>query len=256
MLMTPLLLIVNEKLFQPAFIKSENEREADEIDEKDNPVIIAGFGRFGFVLGRFLKACGIQATILDNSPNNIQVLRKFGFKVFYGDASRPDLLEAAGAAQAKVMIIAVDDREKINGIVELVRRKYPNLKIFARAIDVRHSFELIDHEVAGQRRDTYDASIALGVQAISELGFKKYQAERSARAFKYHDEEVMGELHILWKGDKKKYITEARKFSEQLENILLAEQEQSIHDYDDAWDISSRRDEIREMYEQMKEGDS
>jgi len=253
MLVTPLLLIINERLVQPAFSKSENEKEADEIDESDHPVIIAGFGRFGVVLGRFLRACGIQATILDNNPNNIQVLRKFGFKVYYGDASRPDLLEAAGAAEAKVMIIAVDEREKISGMVEFVRRKYPQLKIFTRAVDVSHSFELIDHGVAGLRRDTYDSSIALGVQALSELGFKKYQAERSARAFKYHDEEVMTELQKLWKGDKKKYFTEARKFSEQLENILLTEQEQSIHESDSAWDVTTLREEVLDIYKQMEE---
>ena len=252
MLITPLLLIINEKLIQPAFSKHENVREADEIDDSENPVIIAGFGRFGFVLGRFLRANGIKATILDNSPKNIQVLRKFGFKVFYGDASRPDLLESAGAAQAKIIIIAVDDHEKINGMVELVKREYPHLKIFARSLDVRHSFELTNYGVAGLRRDTYDSSVALGVKTLHELGFKKYQAERSARAFKYHDEEVMEELHRHWKEDEKKYITEARKFSEQLESILLAEQEQSIHEADSAFDITSRREEIRKIYEQMR----
>lgn len=123
MLLTPFLLIFNDKIVQPAFVRSENEQEADEIDENDNPVIIAGYGKFGVVLGRFLKANRIKATILDNSPDNITVLRKFGHKVFYGDATRPDLLEIAGAARAKVMVIALDEQEKINELVKFVKHK-------------------------------------------------------------------------------------------------------------------------------------
>ncbi len=146
MLVTPLLLIINDRLVQPLFIKAQKEHEPDEIAEQDNPVLIAGFGRFGVVIGRFLRANGIGATILDTNPGNIQFLRKFGFKVYYGDANRPDLLEAAGAEKARVIIIAVDDREQINHIVEQVQRHYPHLKIYARASDVRHSFELNDYE--------------------------------------------------------------------------------------------------------------
>ncbi len=253
MLITPLLLIINEKLVQPAFVKAENEPEADEIDETDNPVIIAGFGRFGVVLGRFLKANRIKSTILDNNPNNIQVLRKFGFKVYYGDATRHDLLHTAGAANAKVLIVAMDAREEINNLVEHVRKTYPNLKIFARALDVSHSFELTDLAVTGQRRETYDASLVLGTKALSELGFTKFQAHRSARIFRYHDEMVMKELYQLWGKDDKKYITEARKFSEQLESLLLAEQDQSNYESDSAWDSTTLREEIKEMYQKMNE---
>ncbi len=198
MLVTPLLLIVNDRLVQPLFIKAQKEHEPDEIAEQDNPVLIAGFGRFGVVMGRFLRANGIGATVLDTNPGNIQFLRKLGFKVYYGDATRSDLLEAAGAEKARVIIVAVDDREQINHIVEQVQRQYPHLKIFARAIDVRHSFELKEMNIAGYRRETYDSSLDLAVRVLGELGFSRYQASRTARSFRYHDEQMMNELHHLW----------------------------------------------------------
>ena len=251
MLVTPLLLIINDRLVQPMFIKAQKEHEPDEIEQEDNPVIIAGFGRFGVVVGRFLRANGIGATVLDTNADNIDFLRKFGFKVYYGDANRSSLLEAAGAGKAKVMIIAVDEREQINHIVEQVQRHYPHLKIFTRACDVRHTFELNDLKVAGYRRETYDSSVDLGTRVLAELGFSRYQANRAARSFRYHDEIMMKELHQLWKDDKRKYINEARRFSQQLENILISEKDHVLHESDHAWDIESRREEIREMYEMM-----
>jgi monovalent cation:proton antiporter-2 (CPA2) family protein len=255
MLVTPLLLIVNDRLVQPRFIKVQKGQEPDEIAEQDNPVLIAGFGRFGVVMGRFLRANGIGATVLDTNPGNIQFLRKLGFKVYYGDATRSDLLEAAGAEKARVIIVAVDDREQINHIVEQVQRKYPHLKIYARAIDVRHAFELKDMNIAGYRRETYDSSLDLAVRVLGELGYSRYQASRTARSFRYHDEQMMNELHHLWHEDKRKYINEVRRFSLQLENILISEKDHALHESDHAWDIESRREEIREMYEMLTRQD-
>jgi glutathione-regulated potassium-efflux system protein KefB len=248
MLITPLLLIFNEKVIQHIFVTKQSSPEPHDVEESENDILIAGFGRFGLVLGRFLKANGIKATILDNNPTNIQVLRKFGHKVFYGDATRMDLLRIAGAAKAKVLVIAIDDREQITHMVERVRKEFPNLEIISRAIDVRHYFELSDLGVSKFRRETYDSSIDLGIKTLNSLGFNKYQAHRAARTFRYHDDLVMNELQKLWKADKKDYISEARKFSEQLEEILMAELHTPIHDSDNAWDISSRIEEIKEIY--------
>ena len=251
MLITPLLLILNDKVVQPFYSKRANEVEADTIDDNENPVIIAGFGRFGLVIGRFLKANGITATILDNNPSDIQVLRKFGFKVYYGDASRPDLLHTAGAEHAKVLIIAFDDKEKITEMAEHVKRTYPHLKVIARAIDVPHTFKLEDLKVDGFRRETYDSSLDLGVQALFNLGYRKYQAHRMARMFRYHDNLIMQELHKLWGTDDKHYFNEVRRFSEQLEDILASEQDQSLNENDGAWDATTLREEVRQMYAQM-----
>lgn len=251
MLITPLLLIINDRLVQPLIVREEADRQPDEIVEKDNPVIIAGFGRFGVLVGRFLRANGIQATILDNNPDNIRFLRKFGFKVYYGDANRPDLLEAAGVEKAKVMIVSVDNRDQISHIVEQVKRKHTHIHIYARAVDVRHSFELQDMGIAGSRRETYDASIDLGMKVLSDLGFSRYQASRAARTFRFHDNEMMNKLHKLWNSDKRKYINEVRRFSQQLDNILLTEKDHALHESDHAWDIDSRREEVMEIYEMM-----
>jgi voltage-gated potassium channel Kch len=251
MLMTPLLLIINDRLVQPLFVRAESEKQPDEIDDEDNPVIIAGFGRFGVVIGRFLRANGVNATILDDNPDNIKFLRKFGFKVYYGDANRSDLLEAAGIERAKLMIVAVDDRDQISHIVEQVRKKYPHLQIFARAVDVRHSFELRDMGITGIKRETYDSSIDMGMNVLAELGFSKYQSSRAARSFRFHDREMMDELQKLWQGDKKKYINEARRFSQQLDNILLTEKDHVLHESDSAWDSDTIREEVREIYAEM-----
>lgn len=251
MLVTPLLLILNEKVLQPIYRKRVNEPDADEITDKENAVIIAGFGRFGVVIGRFLKANGISATILDNNPGNIQVLRKFGFKVFYGDASRPDLLHTAGAAEAKLLIITLENREQITEIVKHVKQTYPNLKVIARAIDVPHSFELEDLNVDAFRRETYDSSLELGISALSELGYTKFQAHRVARSFKYHDNIIMQELHKLWGKDDKHYMHEVKRFSQQLEDTLAAEQQGVVYENDSAWDPVSIREEVKQMYEEM-----
>ena len=255
MLITPLLLILNDKLLQPLYLRKVNEPEADTIEDNENKVIIAGFGRFGVVIGRFLKANGIGATILDNNPGNIEVLRRFGFKVYYGDASRPDLLHTAGAGDARLLIIAIDDKEQITSIAEHVKHTYPSLKVIARAVDVPHSFKLEDLRVDSQRRETYDSSLELGIKALTELGFEKYLAHRMARAFKYHDNNIMKELHKLWGQDDKHYFNEVRRFSEQLETILSAEQDQVEHEHDGAWDSTTLREEIKYMYEEMQQKD-
>ena len=153
------------------------------------------------------------------------------------------------------MAANVDDREQINHIIEQVQRKYPHLKVYARAVDVRHSFELNDMQVAGYRRETYDSSVDLAVQVLGELGFDRYQASRAARSFRYHDEIMMKDLHHLWHEDKRKYIDEVRRFSQQLDNILLAEKDHALHESDHAWDVESLREEIREIYEMMAKDD-
>lgn len=253
MLFSPLLLILNEKLVQPFFIIKKTKQEADEIDVKENPVIIAGFGRFGVVIGRFLKANGIRTTVLDNNPDNIKTLRKFGFKVFYGDASRHDLLEKAGVATAKVFVMAIDDPDIVIEMVEYLRKNFPKLKIYSRATDIKHSYQLLNHQVDGLRRETYDSALELGKSVLNNLGFSRYQTQRAANTFKYHDEEVIKELYKLWQKDKRMYIKEAKRFREELENILLAEHENSIHESDSAWDNYTLREEVKERNPEIKD---
>jgi len=253
MAVTPLLLLLNDKIIMPLVFKSENTRAEDTIEEEETPLIIAGFGRFGVVLGRFLIANGMSATILDDNPENIDVLRKFGFKVYYGDATRADLLASAGADKAKVLIVAVDDRQKSLKIIDLAQRNYPHLKILARAVSMKHSYELVDRKVDAFERDMLESSLLLGIEALTHLGYKRYHAHRLAHTFRLHSRKVLRELHKHHKDDEKLYLSETHRHAEELEELFRAEKEDSGHHLDSSWDVSSRREEAREKNGPPKE---
>jgi len=246
MAITPLLLLLNDRVIMPLAFRSENIREQDAIDEEETPLIIAGFGRFGVVLGRFLIANGMRATILDDNPDNIEVLRKFGFKVYYGDATRSDLLASAGADQAKVLIVAVEDRQKSLKIIDLAKRNHPHLKILARSVSQEHTFELMDREVDAFKRDIFESSLHLGIEALTCLGYNRYRAYRLAQTFRTHNQKVLYELHNQHRDEEKKYLYESNKHVQELEELFRAEKEDPIHQADHAWDVTSRREEARE----------
>ncbi|MCG8701670.1 MAG: monovalent cation:proton antiporter-2 (CPA2) family protein [Bacteroidales bacterium] len=249
---TPFLMILNDKVIMPMFDTKSNEREADKIENEENKVIISGFGRYGVLVGRFLRANGIPATILDNDPNKLDTLRKFGFKVYYGDASRPDLLDSAGIASAEILVLSMDDHEKIVETIDYVKKKYPHVKIFARANNIRNSFDLKSKNISYIRRETYDSSLEMGTEILRKLGFDSFHASRLRRTFKHHDELIMDELYTHWGEDRDKYIKEANRFSQELENILLADHSEPIHHADDAWDSSSLREEVKDIYEEFQ----
>ncbi len=211
MAITPLLLLFNDKVIFPLVFRSENTKEHDQIEANGNEVIIAGFGRFGVVMGRFLIANGLKATILDDNPDNIQVLRKFGFKVYYGDATRADLLASAGAKDAKVLVVAVDGKQQSLKIIDLAKRNHPHLKILARATDMPHTYELIKREVDGYQRDTFESSLRLGIQALTHLGYDQYHAHRLGQTFREHNQKVIQELFQHHLVDEKKYLSEIQK---------------------------------------------
>ena len=247
MALTPLLLLLNDKLIMPKVCKTENTREEDAIDEEETPLIIAGFGRFGVVLGRFLIANGMSATILDDNPENIDVLRKFGFKVYYGDATRADLLASAGADKAKVLIVAVDDQLKSLKIIDLAKRNYPHLKILARSVNQEHTYELMDRKVDGFKRDIFESSLHLGIEALTHLGYNRYRAHRLAHTFRSHNCKVRDELYKHHKDDEKRYLSEANKHALELEELFRVEKEDSDHGLDSSWDVASRQDEAKEI---------
>lgn len=223
MVLTPILILLNEKFVQPLFDQDDNDAADNEVmEQQDNPVIIAGFGRFGQIVGRLLVANGCSVTVLDHSARHIARVREFGYKLFYGDASRADLLETAGAKDAKLLIIAIDDREKTNEIVELVQRHFPNLKILARAFDVMHFHEL--HALGADyiERELFLGSLNVGKHALQELGLPAHMAERKAALFAKHDEETMRRLGEH-REDRKRYITEARAAQDEMIKILQQE---------------------------------
>lgn len=227
MLVSPFLIILYEWFYSRPEQKSTTEADADI--EPTCHVIIAGYGRFGQIIGRLLSAQGFHLTILDHSPSQIDLLRRFGNKVYYGDASRKDLLEAAGAQDAKVLVIAVDEPDKTLDIIQTAKKYYPHLRILARAIDRRHAYELVREEIAGYQRETFDSALRLGVQALEELGVDNQQAQQAGQLFADHDEQSLTILASLW-GDDKSYGAAVRQRMEDLKQVLQNDRQEKDKD--------------------------
>ncbi|MFT5572948.1 MAG: glutathione-regulated potassium-efflux system ancillary protein KefC [Cryomorphaceae bacterium] len=217
MLLAPLLFVAYEAYF------SRVSQQATYVDDQEMiptcEVIVAGYGRFGQIVGRLLVSHGFHLTILDHSPSQINMLRGFGNTVFYGDASRRDLLEAAGAYDAKLLVVGVDDADKALEIIETAKKHFPNIQIVARAIDRRHAYEIIRLNIASFRRETFDSAIRLGVDALQILGLSAEKAEHQAKVFAQHDEETLLKLAELW-GDDQSYGVAIRQRMEDLQQVL------------------------------------
>ncbi|PZV08632.1 MAG: glutathione-regulated potassium-efflux system protein KefC [Leptolyngbya sp.] len=240
MALTPLVMMANERLVQPRFIGQGEQRETDTIDDGETPVIIAGFGRFGQIVGRLLIANGIQTTVLDHDPATIDLLRQFGHKVFYGDSSRIELLHAAGAAEAKLFVMAIDDVERSLQTIDLVKKHFPHLKILARAIDRRHAYELLRRDVAVVERETFESALSLGAEALKLLEFRAYHAHRAARIFRHHDVQAMREMAEI-DGDMPKLVARSQQLSADLKEVLQADVYDLPREVDQAWDTTALR---------------
>jgi monovalent cation:proton antiporter-2 (CPA2) family protein len=222
MVMSPFLFTINERFVQPLFSSQLPDREADEIDEKDNPVILAGFGRFGHIVGRVLNLQGIKTTVLDVDSEQVELVRKLGVKVFYGDASRLELLQAAGAATAKLMIIAINDEEKSLIIVDTVQKHFPNLKILARAAGRDHAYLLLRHGVEHIYRETLGSSLDLSVAALRMLGVRAYEAQRAAKAFRDYDEQTVRDL-AQYSEDESQLLAQVKERLRSLDELFEKE---------------------------------
>ncbi|MDB6054740.1 MAG: potassium transporter [Verrucomicrobiales bacterium] len=221
---SPLLLLFNDKVVQPLFQLPSRTREPDIIDEHDNPVILAGFGRFGNIVGRLLRANGYGTTVLDHDADQVDALLRFGLKSFYGDASRLDLLRAAGADKARLFIVAIDDDAKANEIIQIVKQNFPHLRILARAVSRQHAYEILRLEVPDFFRDTLGSALDLGTVALSSLGMDEKSAIRAAQIFKLHDEAAVRDMaHI--NPDNEAYVSRARMHNENLKRALEADRE-------------------------------
>ncbi len=237
MALTPLALIVNDKFIQPRFgTHEQEERDADSIDE-ENPVIIAGFGNFGSIVGRLLRANDVGITVLEHDSDRVELLRKLGLKVFYGDASRQDLLHAAGAEKARILILAFNDHGKTLAMVHMVRKHYPHLTIFTRSSGRTEVFELLDQGVHHVYRETFDTSLKVGNDALIALGFRSYQAQRVSKTFRHHDVDATNVLRHV-RHDKKTYISLSRQRIEDLEQLMLSELRDTEEHLDTGWDIA------------------
>jgi CPA2 family monovalent cation:H+ antiporter-2 len=235
MTVTPLLILLNEKLILPRVGTLEKEeKEADTVEEKHS-VIIVGFSHFGSTIGRFLRANGVKATILDNDSDRVNLLRKMGFKVYYGDATRADLLEAAGAHDAKILISAIDSPETNYLLVETVSKHFPNLEMMIRAKNRVDAFELMEMDVPNIYREHLDTSIRLGKDVLTKLGFRSHTVHRLGQSFLKYDESALSEL-VKVKHDQKEYISAVRRQIEMQEALLSSELHRKFTLNDHAWD--------------------
>lgn len=218
MLLAPLLLIFYERLIDRDSAKSAPFDKPEEIEPAKN-VILAGYGRFGQIVGRLLTAQGYHLSILDHSPSQIELVRRFGNKVYYGDAARQDLLAAAGASDAQLLVIAIDDADKVLEIIELAKKHYPHLKIVARAKDRRHAYQLMNLKVDAFKRETFDSALSLGVDALKILGNDSMQSDRAGELFSQYDNESLTALAELW-GDDHSYGVAVKQRVEDLKQVL------------------------------------
>ena len=227
MLVTPLLLVAADRWLIP-LLAGQTRSTMKEIDEPQNEaVIIAGFGRYGQVVGRMLFANGIQPTVLDHDADQIETMRKFGWRVFYGDATRLDLMRTAGAAKARVLVLAIDDVERSVEAAKMVRENFPNLTIVARARNVRHYFELLDLGVTLIERETLDAALMSARSVLEQLGWERHQARTLAMRFRRHNVEQLAKTAPHLK-DEAKLIAVAKQARQQLEELFAQERDESL----------------------------
>jgi len=216
MIMSPLLLALHDSLFKK---KETDGRPFDTPVELYPKVIIAGFGRFGQIVGRILRAKKIAFTALEANQTQVDFLRRFGNQVFYGDASRLELLRAAHAENAEVFVLAIDDVEASVKTAALVRSHFPHLKIFARARNRQHAFRLLDLDVRYTIRETLVSSLEMSEKVLETLGLSKAKAKMTVRQFRAHDEETMAKQQAV-KDDESKFLQTTRESAEQLLHLF------------------------------------
>jgi CPA2 family monovalent cation:H+ antiporter-2 len=224
MLITPLLFILYDWLSKR--ITDDVDAPEDEIDEAGT-VIIAGIGRFGQIVNRVVQSNGFTTVVIDNDLQTIQTMRKFGFKGFFGDPSRPDLLKAAGIETAKVLVVAVDGKEDAVKLVKYARKTREDLHIIARAYDRVHVYELYAAGADDIVREMFDSSLRAGRYALENLGLSEYEAAEAEEMFYHHDRASIRELADLWKpgvpvDNNKAYVDRARELNNELETVFAA----------------------------------
>ncbi|NIJ60856.1 cation:proton antiporter [Qipengyuania flava] len=207
MLVTPLLFILYDKLIAHAYCAGQGGREADAIEE-ENPIIIAGRGRVGGIVDRMLDASGHRATVIDYNSDHLEVLKKFGVSTYYGDATRPDLLASAGIERARILVVALDEREQIDKLVRYACGNFPDLHVVARAKDRDHVYHLWAMGCRDIVRETYDSSLRMGRSVYEALGYDRQAAIAMVEAFETMDRTSMREVADTYRLDIPAYENE------------------------------------------------
>ena len=228
MLITPLLFILYEVIARH-MVSPDLQHAADEIDS-EGPVIIAGIGRFGQIVNRLVKASGFETVVLDHNMETIQLMRRFGSKGFFGDPTRSDILHAAGIMTARVLVVALDDKDAAIKLVKVARKQRPDLHIVARAYDRTHTFHLYQAGANDIVRELFDGSLRAGRYVLENVGLSEFEASEAERVFYSHDRESVKELALLWRPDipvteNEAYMTRAKELQKELETALLLQSE-------------------------------
>ncbi len=226
MLVTPLLLVAADRWLIPLLAGQRRSNIAEISEPQNQSVIIAGFGRYGQVVGRMLYANGIKPTVLDIDSEQVETMRKFGWRVFYGDAKRLDLMRTAGAASAKILVLAVDDVEQSVEVAKMVRQNFPNLTIVARARNVAHYFQLHDLGVTMIERETLDSALMSARSVLEQLGWEPHQARTLALRFRRHNIDQLAKMAPHRK-DEAKLIAAAKQGRQQLEELFAQERDEA-----------------------------
>ena len=218
---SPLLMKLHDAVLARYFTTASTR--APDRDMDHSQVIIAGFGRYGQIVGRMLVSQGIATTVMDHDSETIESMRRFGFKVYYGDASRADLLEVAGAHHARVLVVAVDEADEVTEICRVAQRHFPKLTIVARAVDVRHVYELRKLGIKHIQRELFESSLVTGRAVLEELGVGRYEAREMADRFRATNVALLIKLEQRREQvDAKVFATEVRQSREELERQLTA----------------------------------
>ena len=234
MLLTPLLLVAADRWWIPRLARGKRSDVAEISEPQTAPVIVAGFGRYGQVVSRMLYANGITPTVLDHDAEQIEALRKFGWRVFYGDASRLDLLRTAGAARAKVLVLAIDDLEQSLKVATLVREHFPDLAIVARARNVQHYFRLRELGVTMIERETLDASLMSARSVLGLLGWEAHHARTLAMRFRRHTIRQLEEM-LPHARDEARFVAMAKAGRQQLEELFAQERQNAQRNQREGW---------------------
>lgn len=227
MLMTPLLLVLADRWLLPRLAGDARTAPPEISEPQDAPVIIAGFGRYGQIVGRLMYANGIRPTVLDHDAEQIEAMRRFGWRVFYGDATRLDLMRTAGADKARVLVLAIDNVEQSLRVAQMVREHFPRLTIVARARNVRHFFSLRELGVQLIERETLDSALMSGRSVLELMGWEAHQARNLALRFRKHTVEQLDAIAPHWK-DEAKLVAGAKEARQQLESLFAEERSAAL----------------------------
>jgi glutathione-regulated potassium-efflux system ancillary protein KefC len=227
MLLSPLMLVLIDKFLLPRFADCGKPEVAEISEEQHAPIIVAGVGRYGQIVLRVLAASGYKATVLDHDASQVQGLMRFGYRAFYGDATRLDLLRTAGAATAKVLVVAVDDVEQSLEIVDICKAHFPQLQLIVRARNVQHFYELRARGVSDIQRETFESALLSAQDTLRALGRSPQEAHTTTQRFRAHN---LAQIEATWPhhNDEERLISMAKAGRQQLEELMAQEREVTL----------------------------